>query len=73
MTSPFDWKGKPSIIANDVLFKAHKGGKSIEHIRRESVQKVYDRGVNHGTIVGVNDKTEGGLSEEFKRIHRRKK
>ena len=73
MTSPFDWKGKPSIIANDVLFKAHKGGRSIGHIRSESVQKVYDRGVNHGTILGLNETTEGGLSETFERIHRRKK
>ena len=73
MSSPFDWRGKPSIVVNDLNFKAHKGGKSKEQIARESVQKVYDRGINHGTVLGVSEKTEGGLTAEFKRIHRRTK
>lgn len=73
MTSPFDWKGKPSIVVNDQNFKAHKGGRSRSQIAQEVVQKVYARGINHGTVLGVSEKTEGGLTEEFKRIHGRKK
>jgi hypothetical protein len=73
MTSPFNWKGKPSIVSNDVSFKAHKGGKSRAQIYTESTQSVYDRGINHGTVLGISEKIEGGLSEEFKRIHGGKK
>ena len=69
MTSPFDWKGKPSMVVNDQNFKAHRGGKSRQQIAQEVVQKVYARGVNHGTVLGISDKTEGGLSESFRRIH----
>ena len=61
------------MVVNDLNFKAHKGGKSKAQIAREAVQKVYDRGINHGTVLGISDKTEGGLSESFKRIHGRKK
>ena len=71
MTSPFDWKGKPSIIANDIMFKSFNG-KTRNQIYTETVQKSYDRGANIGTIL-ISDKTEDGLSEAFERIHRRKK
>jgi hypothetical protein len=73
MTSPFDWKGKPSMVVNDTHYKAHKGGRSRQQIAQDVVQKVYDKGINHGTVLGVSDKTEAGLSESFNRIHRRKK
>ena len=59
MSSPFDWRGKPSIVVNDLNFKAHKGGKSKEQIARESVQKVYDRGINHAQPLDADEAQPG--------------
>jgi hypothetical protein len=72
MTSPFDWKGKPSVVANDQNFKAHKNGKTRSQISTEGLQKVYDRGVNSATIF-ISKKSDLGTTEAFNRIHRRKK
>jgi hypothetical protein len=66
MTSPFDWKGKPSQVVNDHNFKAYKGGKSRSQIATEGVQKAYDQGKNVGSII-KNDETT------FEQVHRRKK
>ena len=73
MPSPFDWKGKPSIVRNDVSFRADRNGRSISQKATMVVEQIYAKGINHGTIVGVTDKVEAGLSESFQRIHRRKK
>ena len=72
MTNAFDWKGKPSIVANDMKFRAHKNGKSRSQIATEVVQKAYDKGSNVGTIF-INEKSDLGTTEAFNRIHRRKK
>lgn len=54
------------MVVNDLNFKAHKDGKSKAQIARESVQKVYDKGINHGSILREDE-------EKFKQIHRRKR
>ena len=54
------------MVVNDLNFKAHKGGKSKAQIARETVQKVYDKGINHGSILRTDDET-------FKQIHRSKR
>jgi hypothetical protein len=72
MTNPFDWKGKPSVFAKDKEFKPLKNGKTRSQTSSEGLQKVYDKGINSATVL-ISDKTEGGMSEAFKRIHRREK
>lgn len=72
MTSPFDWKGKPSVVANDKKFKPLKNGKTRSQVASEGLQKVYDRGVNSATIF-INEKSNLGTTEAFNNIHRRKK
>jgi hypothetical protein len=66
MTSPFDWKGKPSIVVNDLNFKAFKNGKSKSQIATAGVQKAYDQGKNIGSVIKDDEET-------FKQIHRRKR
>ena len=65
MTNPFDWKGKPSIIANDRAFKAMNGKSQSQH-SIEALQKVYAKGINTGSIHNTDPKT-------FEQVHRRKK
>ena len=72
MTSPFDWKGKPSVIANDRKFKPLKTGKTRSQTSTDGLQKVYAKGINSGTVF-INEKTDLGTTEAFNRIHRRKK
>ena len=72
MTSPFDWKGKPSVVANDKHFKLLKNGKTRSQTSSEGLQKVYAKGINSGTIF-MNEKSDLGTTEAFNRIHRRKK
>ena len=71
MTSPFDWRGKPSVVANDKNFKPLKNGKTRSQTSTEGLQKVYDRGVNSATIF-INEKSELGTTETFNKIHRKK-
>lgn len=71
MTNPFDWKGKPSIFANDKHFKGH-AGRTRSQIATDVLQKVYDKGVNSATIF-INEKSDTGTTEAFNRIHRREK
>ena len=74
MTSPFDWKGKPSVVANDRKFKPLKNGKTRSQTSTEGLQKVYARGVNSGTVLGLSkDQDLGHQTEMFNKIHRRKK
>ena len=71
MTSPFDWKGKPSIIAKDRAFRSLNGKSQSQH-STQGLQKVYAKGINSGTIF-INEKSDLGTTEAFNRIHRRKK
>ncbi len=74
MTSPFDWKGKPSVVAEDKAFKPLKTGKTRSQTSTEGLQKVYARGVNSGTVLGLSkDQDLGHQTEMFNKIHRRKK
>ena len=74
MTSPFDWKGKPSVVASDKKFKPLKNGKTRSQTSTEGLQKVYARGVNSGTVLGLSkDQDLGYQTEMFNKIHRRKK
>ena len=72
MTSPFDWKGKPSVIANDRKFKPLKTGKTRSQTSTDGLQKVYAKGINSGTVF-INEKSDLGTTEAFNRIHGRKK
>ena len=72
MTNPFDWKGKPSVVAEDKQFKPLKTGKTRSQTSTEGLQKVYAKGVNSGTIF-INEKSDLGTTEAFNRIHRKKK
>lgn len=54
MTSPFDWKGKPSIFASDKHFTGVAGGKTRSQLGTESVEKVFAKGINHATIHGIS-------------------
>jgi len=72
MTSPFDWKGKPSVFAKDKEFKPLKNGKTRSQTSSEGLQKVYDKGINSATIF-ISEKSDLGTTEAFERIHRRKK
>lgn len=72
MTNPFDWKGKPSVVAEDKAFKPLKTGKTRSQTSTEGLQKVYAKGVNSGTIF-INEKSNLGTTEAFNRIHRKKK
>ncbi len=74
MTNPFDWKGKPSVVAEDKAFKPLKTGKTRSQTSTEGLQKVYARGVNSGTVLGLSkDQDLGHQTEMFNKIHRRKK
>lgn len=74
MTSPFDWQGKPSVVANDRKFKPLKNGKTRSQTSTEGLQKVYARGINSGTVVGISKTQDlAQQTEAFNRIHRRKK
>lgn len=54
MTSPFDWKGKPSIFSKDKQFTPTKDGKVRSVVASETVEKVYAQGINHGTMHGIS-------------------
>jgi hypothetical protein len=50
MTSPFDWKGKPSMFSKDTKFTPTKDGKVRSEVAAQTVEKVYAKGINHGTV-----------------------
>jgi hypothetical protein len=67
MTSPFEWQGKPSIFANDKHFTGTKKGKSASQVAQDTVEKIYQSGKNHGTLLGVSkNHSHYWTTEEFK-------
>lgn len=70
MTSPFDWKGKPSIFANDRHFRANSKGMTLSQQATKVVDRMYAKGVNHGTMVGISKTQDLALTTEtFRRMH----
>lgn len=63
MTSPFDWKGKPSIFANDLAVKVRTAdGKSMSQVRSETIaRKTKAMGRSPGTIKGLSKKADKAL------------
>lgn len=63
MTSPFDWKGKPSIFADDLGMKVRTtDGKSMSQVRSETIaRKTKATGRNPGTIKGLSKRADKAL------------
>lgn len=55
MTSPFDWRGAPSIFSGDKTLKPTKvSGKSMSQLASDKKAKLQaQHGVNPGTIYGI--------------------
>lgn len=68
--SPFHWKEhpRPSIFADDVLFKAKQSGKTASQISTEVVKRKRDEGIEVGTIYGLNKERDEALLHA-KRFH----
>jgi hypothetical protein len=61
--SPFLWQQhpRPSIFADDVLFKAKQSGKTASQISTEVVKRKRDEGIEVGTIYGLNKERDEAL------------
>ncbi len=68
--SPFLWKQhpRPSIFADDPLFKAKQSGKTASQISTEVVKRKRDEGIEIGTIYGLNRERDEALLHA-KRFH----
>jgi hypothetical protein len=68
--SPFHWQQhpRPSIFANDVLFKAKHSGKTASQISTDVVKRKRDQGIEVGTIYGLNKERDEALLHA-KRFH----
>jgi hypothetical protein len=68
--SPFLWQQhpRPSIFADDVLFKAKHSGKTASQISTEVVRRKRDEGIEVGTIYGLNKERDEALLHA-KRFH----
>jgi hypothetical protein len=68
--SPFHWQqhSRPSIFADDVLFKAKHSGKTASQISTEVVKRKRDEGTDMGTIYGLNKERDEALLHA-KRFH----
>lgn len=68
--SPFLWKQhpRPSIFADDALFKAKQSGKTASQISTEVVKRKRDEGIEIGTIYGLNRERDEALLHA-KRFH----
>ena len=62
-SSPFLWKQnpRPSIFANDPLFKGTQSGKTASQISTDVVKRKRDEGVQMGTIYGLNKDRDQAL------------
>ena len=70
MTSPFNWQGQPSIFSQDKSFTPTKQGKVRSAVAAESVEKVYAKGVNHGTMHGISKNYDAAAAA--KEFHKRR-
>ena len=61
--SPFLWQQhpRPSVFADDVLFKAKQSGKTASQISTEVVKRKRDEGTDLGTIYGLNKERDEAL------------
>jgi hypothetical protein len=68
--SPFHWQQhpRPSIFADDPLFKAKNSGKTASQISTEVVKRKRDEGTDMGTIYGLNKERDEALLHA-KRFH----
>jgi len=68
--SPFLWQQhqRPSIFAEDPLFKAKNSGKTASQISTEVVKRKRDQGIEVGTIYGLNKERDEAL-RHAKRFH----
>lgn len=59
MTSPFDWKNRPSVFTGDRNFIATRDGLSMSQAStRAIVRRTAKTGVNPGTIAGLTAKAD---------------
>jgi hypothetical protein len=52
---------RPSVFADDVLFKAKQSGKTASQISTEVVKRKRDEGTDLGTIYGLNKERDEAL------------
>lgn len=69
-TSPFLWQQhpRPSMFADDPLFKNKSTGKTASQLSTEVVQRKRDSGVDVGTIYGLNKDRDDAMLKA-KRFH----